>query len=149
MQKPPARLEVGAGREDCSLLAQGSPEHSHCTFRVQEENLLGGLPKARSGSESMWWGDGGSRMGVCSAVSSSQLNAEICLGPGDCISDPHLNFSISELSPPNRLSVLFSFQPAGGLLLFLASSSCLSVMLISLFHLVSVCISLFLALSQG
>ena len=86
-------------REDCSLLAQGSPEHSHCTFRVQEENLLGGLPKARSDSESMWSEDGGSRMGVCNAVSSSQLNTEIWLGPGDCISNPHLNLSISELSP--------------------------------------------------
>lgn len=86
-------------REDCALPAPGSPQDSHRTFPVQGENCLGGRPEARGGSESMWWVVAGSQMGVCRVVASSQLNTEIWLGPGDCISDPQLNFSISERSP--------------------------------------------------
>ena len=44
------------------------------------------------------------------AVASSQLDKEMWLVLGYCISSPHLNFPISQLSP---LSVLFSSQPAG------------------------------------
>lgn len=109
---------------------------------MEGANHVRGLPKARSCSEPRGGGRGAGRGHPANLTENLGLRWVI-------VSLPTFKLASSQncLLSPNTLSVFCSFQPAGAL----CSVFCfifLFVMLISLFHLVSVHFS-FLALSQG